>query len=112
MNSKYVLIYILSVFIASISQVLLKASANKVHDNVIREYVNRYVVAAYVIFVISTMLTIYAYKEVALKSGPVIESLGYIFILVLGNMFLKEKITKNKILGNILIILGIIIFIL
>lgn len=110
MAYKYVLIFLLSVFIASVSQILLKKSANKNHANGWREYLNKYVITAYFIFFISTILTIIAYKGVELKYGPIIESVGYIFILIMGKMFLNEKITKNKILGILLIIIGVCIF--
>ena len=110
MAYKYVLIFLLSVFIASFSQILLKKSANRNHNSRIREYLNKFVVIAYFIFFISTILTIIAYKGIELKCGTVIESTGYIFILIMGRIFLDEKITKNKILGVLIIILGIFIF--
>lgn len=110
MAYKYVLIFLLSVFIASFSQILLKKSANKNHTSRIREYLNKYVITAYFIFFISTILTIIAYKGVELKYGSIIESVGYIFILIMSKIFLDEKITKNKLLGIFLIIVGIFVF--
>jgi uncharacterized membrane protein len=59
---------------------------------------------------LSTILTIIAYREVELKHGPILESAGYIFVLVLSWMILKEKITLNKFIGTVLIIGGIILF--
>ena len=110
MAYKYVLIFLLSVFIASFSQILLKKSANKNYANEWKEYLNKYVVLAYFIFFISTILTIIAYKGIELKYGPIIESVGYIFILIMSKIFLDEKITKNKLLGIFLIIVGIFVF--
>ena len=110
MAYKYVLIFLLSVFIASFSQILLKKSANKEYINRWKEYFNRYVTIAYFIFFISTIITIIAYKGIELKYGPIIESVGYIFILIMSKIFLGEKITKNKLLGIFLIILGIFVF--
>ena len=60
--------------------------------------------------VMSTILTILAFKGLDYKNGPIIESTGYVFIMILSRIFLKEKITKNKILGNSLILFGILIF--
>lgn len=107
---KYVLIFLFSVFISSFSQILLKKSANRNHNSRIREYLNKYVITAYFIFFISTILTIIAYKGVELKYGQIIESVGYIFVLIMSNMFLDEKITKNRLLGIFLIIVGIFVF--
>ena len=60
--------------------------------------------------IISTVLTIFAYKGLEYKNGPIIESLGYILVMVLSYYFFKEKITKRKLLGNLLILLGIVVF--
>jgi len=109
MNS-YVLIFIFAVFIASVSQILLKKSANNNHKNWLKEILNIRVFIAYSMFVLSSILTIYAYKGVQLKYGSIIQSSGYIFILLLSKIFLEEKITKNKILGVTLIIIGIVVF--
>lgn len=110
MLNKYVLLLIFSVFIASCSQILLKISANKKYKNKLNEYLNSYVVAAYFIFFASTIITVLAYKGIELKYGGVIESVGYIFILILSKIILNEKITKNKVLGILLIMIGIFVF--
>ena len=59
---------------------------------------------------VSTILTILAFKGLDYKNGPILESIGYIFMMFLSRYFLKEKITPNKIAGNILILLGIVVF--
>jgi len=110
MINKYLLLLIFSVFIASISQILLKTSANRKHNSKIREYFNPCVIIAYSIFCFSFILTIIALRELELKNVPIIESTGYIYILILSRIFLKEKITKYKIGGSFLIILGILLF--
>lgn len=60
--------------------------------------------------IISTILTILAFKGLDYKNGPIIESMGYIFIMILSKVFLNEEITKSKILGNLFILMGIIVF--
>lgn len=109
MNS-YVILLIASVLIASCSQIILKKSASKEYSSIIREYLNVRVIVGYGMMFISTILTIFAFKGLDYKNGPIIESLGYIFIMFLSRIFLKEKITKKKIIGNSLILLGIIVF--
>ena len=110
MINSYVILLVLSVFIASCSQILLKKSAEKEDSSIIREYLNIRVIVGYGMMVVSTILTIFAFKGLDYKNGPIIEALGYIFIMFLSYFFLKEKITKNKIIGNALILLGIIVF--
>jgi len=107
---KYISIFLISVFIASFSQILLKISADKEHKNIVREYMNFYVIVGYGLLFLSTILTISAYKGLDYKNGPIIEAVGYVYVLILSRAILKERITRNKVIGNILIIIGILIF--
>ncbi|MCI8654440.1 MAG: EamA family transporter [Clostridia bacterium] len=106
----YIVIFIISVCISSTSQILLKKSTEIERGNKLKEYLNIYVISAYGLLFLSTLLTMFAYKKVNLSVGVVIEAIGYIIVAVLSYFFLKEKFTKNKIIGIILIIIGVIIF--
>ncbi len=103
----YIIIFLLSVFVSSVSQILLKKSAGRQYKSVIAEYLNPRVITAYGMFFLSTLLTMYAYKGVPLSFGALLEAAGYIYIPVLSYFFLGEKITSLKITGAVLIILGI-----
>lgn len=105
----YVAIFMASVFIAAISQILLKKSAMKRYNYKFGDYLNPYVICAYGLLFLSMMLTVYAYKGVDLKNGPVIEATSYIYVAVLSAIFLKEKISNKKKAGLLIIIVGIII---
>ena len=65
MISRFMVSMFLSVAVASVSQVLLKKSALKVYDNVIREYLNPYVIGGYGLLFCSMLLTVYAYSGMA-----------------------------------------------
>ncbi len=106
----YILIFLFSVFISSVSQIILKKSAGKVYESRIKEYLNPPVITAYFIFFASTVLTMYAYRYVPLSLGPVLEATGYLWVSLLGMIFLKEKISRKKWIGLGIIIAGIIIF--
>ena len=106
----YVIVFLVSVLISSISQVILKASANEEHDNKIREILNIKVVFAYGLFFGATLLTMLAYRKVPLSMGAVLETTGYVYVAILGRLVLKERLDKYKICGNLLIIIGIIMF--
>ncbi len=105
----YICIFLFSVFISAISQIILKTSANQKHENWIKDYLNVKVIVAYSIFFISSFITIFAYKEVPFSIGPMLEATGYIWVAVLGYIFLKERISIKKIIGLVLIVVGIII---
>ncbi|HCM91341.1 MAG TPA: multidrug ABC transporter [Lachnospiraceae bacterium] len=103
----HVFIYVFSVFISSISQIILKKSADKKYDSKIKEYLNPLVMIAYGIFFLATLVTIYAYKGIPLSLGPILETTGYLWISLLGYFVLKEKIGRRKILGLTVVIVGI-----
>ena len=106
----YICIYVSSVLVASVSQVMLKKSADKVYKSRIFEYLNPLVIIAYGLFFISTFLTMYALKVVPLSLGNLLESSGYIFVPVLSFFTLHEKMTKNMWIGSALIIAGILVY--
>lgn len=108
--SKYIILLVLAVLVSSISQIILKKSASKTYNSIFREYFNLYVITGYGLMVVSTVLVILGLKGVPYKNEPIIESLGYIFVMILSNRILKEKITKKKLIGNLLILIGIIIY--
>lgn len=104
------ILLVLSVAVASFSQILLKKSAGKTYESVLREYLNPLVIIGYGMMIVSTLLTVAGYEGLEYKNGAVIESLGFVLVMILSRLFFGEKITKKKLLGNSLILLGIIIF--
>lgn len=103
-------VFLGSVLISSVSQILLKKSANKTYDSRLKEYLNPLVIVAYIMFFCSMMITMYCYRFVDVSAGPILESAGYIFVAVLGYIFLKERFTRKKIIGMAVIIAGIALF--
>ena len=103
-------VFLVSVFISSVSQILLKKSADKIYDSKIKEYLNPLVIIAYGMFFCSMLITMYCYKFVDVSAGPIFESAGYIFVAVLGFIFLKEKFTVKKVVGMIVLMCGIALF--
>lgn len=97
-------------FISAISQVLLKKAAQREYGSKIKEYLNPLVVIAYTIFVLTTLLSILAYKGIPLSMGPVLEATSYIYVTIFGVKIFGEKITKKKIIALIMIIAGIMIY--
>ena len=106
----YSLLLLLGVFISAISQVMLKKSAQKTYENRIKEYLNPLVIIAYLMFIGTTFLSIFAYRGIPLSMGPVLEATSYIYITVFGVKIFGEKINKKKILALVSIIGGIIIY--
>lgn len=110
MIDRYILFMFLSVIISSFSQILLKKSAKIEHKNFFQEYLNPLVIIGYGMMIVSTLTTLMAYRGMDYKNGPIIESLGYILVMILSYLFFREKISKKKIIGYFLILLGVIVF--
>lgn len=110
MNNLSILIYLFSVFISSMAHILLKkGSSSELKCSKFKK--NIVVLSSYSVFVISAVITTIALGGVEYKFTVVLESFSFIFILLFSKIYLKESITKKKLIGNSLIILGIIIFI-
>ncbi len=100
-----------SVGIATFSQVLLKKSAAKTYTSPIKEYLNPYVITGYGLLFASMLLPIFAQKlGLGNKEVPVFEAAGPAIVMVLSFFFFRERITKRKIIGNVIIFIGILVF--
>lgn len=106
----YAGIYLFGVLISAVSQVLLKKAAMKEYDSPIKEYLNPFVIFAYLMFFGATLMTILAYKVVPLSMGAILEATSYIYITIFGVTIFKEKIGKEKAFALALIIGGIIVY--
>ncbi len=104
----YIAIFISASLISAFSQILLKTAARKKYSSWIYEYLNVRVIVAYFIFFVATLITVYCYKIIPLSLGAMLEASGYVFVTVLGRLILKERVSKQKILGMALVILGVV----
>lgn len=106
----YTGIFIVSTFVSSVSQILLKLSTKRRYSSQIQEYVNPIVISAYALFFGCTFLTIYALKGIPLSMAAILEASGYIFVTVLSRIFLHERIGRKKLCGLAVIIIGLMIY--
>ncbi|MDO4650840.1 MAG: EamA family transporter, partial [Eubacteriales bacterium] len=44
------------------------------------------------------------------KYGAVIDTCSYLFVMLLSYFILKEKFTKGRIIGNLIIMIGILVY--
>ena len=106
----YLIVFLIAVFISSLSQVLLKKSANRDYNNIVKQYLNFRVIVAYILFFLSNLIAIYAYKVIPLSLGGILDSTGYIYAIIFGATIFNEKINLKKIISILLIVTGIIIY--
>ena len=107
---KYWLAMFGAVALSAASQMLLKKAAKTPYPNPLREYLNVWVVGGYGLLVLSMLSVVYACRGLEMKNVPVIEALGFPLVMLLGRIFYGEKLTKNKLLGMGLIMLGVAVF--
>lgn len=108
--SIYVLSAVAGVIIASFSQVLLKKGAMRPHISFIRDYLNAPVIVGYAMMFLSVLAAMFAYRGLPMMTVPIIEALGFVLVPVLSFFFFKEKFTRSKFVGIVIIIAGVIIY--
>ena len=106
----YLFVYLVGVFLAAVSQVLLKKAAQRPHKNLIEEYTDWRVILGYGIFGGCTLLSIVAYKGIPLSLGPVLEATSYVYVTFFGVVIFKEKLGVKKVAALALIIGGILVY--
>lgn len=99
-----------SALITAVSQILLKISANKKYKHIIFEYLNPNVIISYTGYVLVLIINVIIYRVMDYRYGVVINSLAAVLVMVLSKVILKETMTKKKMIGNSLILLGIACF--
>lgn len=108
---RYYILVIFSVFLASLSQMLLKRATQNEYSTVIRQYLNIWVISGYSLLACTLVLNIFALSRgVQVKEISIIESLSYLFVPILSWIFYKEKISLRKCFAISLIFIGIIVF--
>ncbi len=106
-----IMIMLFNVFLASVSQVILKKEANKQHKDKLSEILNLGVFIGYGLFFSITVINVLLYRYVEFNLILVIESFSYVSVLVLSYFAFKEKMTKRQLIGVFVILSGILLYI-
>ncbi len=107
----YKLIVILAVLAAAGAQMLLKKGAAIEYPNMVRQYLNPWVIGGYAIMFLALAANIFAMScGVLVKEVSTMESLSYLFVPCLSWVIFEEKLTTKKVMAIVMIIGGIIIF--
>lgn len=105
------IIVVVSVFVASIAQMMLKKGATISHSSFLKEYLNVWVLGGYTLMGISMLVNIFAMSRgVRVKEVSIIESLSYLFVPVLSWILFKEGISLRKWLSIVVILIGMFVF--
>lgn len=101
-----------SVFFTGVGQILLKfgARTGDRKNRFINTYLNPYVIVAYGLFVVVTLFSVYALREISLKVFYSLTSLNFLIVMIFSYFVLREPANKEQIIGIGLIVFGVIIF--
>jgi len=101
---------LVSVWIAAVSQILLKQSANRSYLTKIQEYLNPLVIGGYALLLCTTLINVFAMRWVPLSLSSALDASGQVFVPLLSFVVLKEPISRRKLRGMAIIVAGILIF--
>ena len=101
-----------AVFVAATAQILLKKAADKNSTNksLIAKFLNVKVIIGYSLLLISTIMNVFAFKQIDLKYANIVDATSLIWVTILAISFLGERPKKKKIIAIGLIIAGAIVF--
>lgn len=104
-------IYTVSGFIAAVSQLILKLAASKPNGKTgIMQYMDIRIIASYGMLFATIFLNMIAMRYMPYKYAPVLSSLSYVFVLLLGRFVLHETIGKKKMVGIVMIFFGMMVY--
>ena len=102
-----VIIRLLTPLISALCQLLLKKAADDPTLTGLRAYLNARVIIGYGLFFLCMVLNTVTLGRLSLTLSGVLDAGGYLYVMLLSHLVLKEKITKRCLIGNLLILTGI-----
>lgn len=102
----WILIFTLNVLISAFAQILLKIGAARAGKKSI--FFQWQSLLGYTIYVTVVGVTMFLYKYINLSAGAVLETLGYVFVLILARIILGDRLTKRQYAGIGFILAGVV----
>ncbi|MHB8073367.1 EamA family transporter [Desulfosporosinus fructosivorans] len=89
----------------------LGATGKEVHSlgQLLRLFLSPYVIAGLMVYAFSSVLWIYILNKGDLSYVYPIQSTAFIFALIIGTTIFKEQLTLTKVIGVLVICLGVVI---
>lgn len=101
-----------AVILTGVSQVLLKigAGTGTRSGRFLGPYLNFSAMIGYCLLILVTILSVYALRDLPLKVFYSLTALNFVVVLGLSAVFLKEEVSRDKIVAIGLIVLGVVVF--
>ena len=97
------------IVLTALSQVLLKAGARN-KKKVLHSFLNPGTLAGYSLFLVVTLLNVFAMKKIPLRTMTAASSITYVLTLVLGYRLLQERVSARMVAGVALIVIGVVVY--
>jgi drug/metabolite transporter (DMT)-like permease len=95
----------------AIAQILLKIGATRnCEKHILKLFLNTWTIIGYALIFIVVVLNTYALTKLPLITGIIFNPFVYIIVALLSITILKEKMSRNQLIGSAIIILGVVIF--
>ena len=112
----YILLSIINCFFGAVAALILKKSTSKITNLLpiktgIKQIIHSGLILGAIIYFLTAILSIFILRKLDVIVFFPLTSTTYIFSFILAKKYLKEEITKNKIIGICLIIIGVILII-
>lgn len=104
---KSILLVLAAAFVGSFGSVFLKAGASRLEFSIAALARNWRLAAGVVLFLISSVFFVLGIREGELTILYPMVSLGYVWTMLWSRLFFGEPITRTKIYGVALILLGV-----
>ena len=108
----YIYLAILIQFLVALSQVILKIGAKKVNFKkpLVYNLKNKHLLTSIFLFLLVPVLSVITMRVIDFSDFYSFTALSYFFIMLFSWKILKEDIDRLRIIGNLLVIAGVIIF--
>lgn len=108
----YISLAILIQFLVALSQVILKIGATKVNlkKPLVYNLKNKHLLTSIFLFLLVPVLSVITMRVIDFSDFYSFTALSYFFIMLFSWKILKEDIDRLRIIGNLLVIAGVIIF--
>ena len=104
-----VAIFVAGVCLAAFGQVLMKKGATR-GRSLIGSFFDPFVITGYALMLVSTVTSTIALKVLPLKLTVTLLPLGYIVVVLLSVMLLRERMRRHHVWGMLIILAGIVVF--
>jgi multidrug transporter EmrE-like cation transporter len=108
----YIFLAVLVQFLVALAQLNLKIGSTRVSFDrpLVHNLNNKHLIISIFLFLLVPVLSVIVMREIDFSVFYSFTALNYFFIMLFSWKILKENIDKFRIIGNVLVIIGVVVF--